>query len=358
MDAGHITGARLGVIAGVLGAVIAVVLGLVTLGVQATAAPHGLPLAVAVPEGQAGQALAPVVGRLRQQGGEAVSWRAATPQQAAELLDEKEIYGILELTPPAPGARFAPTAVVSGALNPAGTQAAQQVLVTAGQALGDAVAGQVPGATAGPVTVRTVHPTSTAAKTLPLAASALMWLATLAASAVVVAVSMRGGRKPSTATRLTAAATATVLAPSVVLGFAWLWDSGIPVPWSAVGFLVLVAAAFALLQGGVLRLLGLPGIAVLAPLYLMAPAVAALPAELLQPAYKAALWSWTPFRFSTETLRSLLFLDGSAPDVSTGIVVFASIAVVGLAVLLWPARKKGDDGAPVAAQSSPRVAVG
>lgn len=111
-----------------------------------------------------------------------MSWRAATPQQAAELLDDKEIYGILELTPPAPGARFAPTAVVSGALN--------------------------------------------------------------------------------------------------------------------------------------------------------------------------------LFRFSTETLRSLLFLDGSAPDVSTGIVVFASIAVVGLAVLLWPARKKGDDGAPVAAQSSPRVAVG
>lgn len=351
MDAGRISGARLGVIAGVAGAVVAIVLGLLTLGVPATASPHGLPLAVAVPEGAAGQALSPVLARLTEQGGEAVAWRATSPQQAAELLDDKEVYGVLELAPPVPGGRFAPTVVVSGALNSAGTQAAQQILVTAGQGIAEAVAAQVPGVTPGQVTTRTVHPTSTAAKALPLSASALLWLATLVASIAVVAVSMRGGHKPSTRTRLAAVGTATVLGPAVVLGFAWLWDSGISVPASAIAFLVLVAAAFALIQGAVLRLLGLFGIAILAPLYLMAPAVAALPGELVQPAYKVALWSWTPFRFSTETLRSLLYLDGSAPDVATGVIVFASLAVVGLVVVLWPSRR-GTDG-PEAPNPSP-----
>lgn len=100
-----------------------------------------------------------------------------------------------------------------------------------------------------------------------------------------------------------------------------------------------------------LRLLGLFGIAILAPLYLMAPAVAALPGELVQPAYKVALWSWTPFRFSTETLRSLLYLDGSAPDVATGVIVFASLAVVGLVVVLWPSRR--GTGGPEAPNPSP-----
>ncbi len=136
---------------------------------------------------------------------------------------------------------------------------------------------------------------------------------------------------------------ASILAPAVVLGYAALWDSSLEVPWPAVGYLVLVAAAFAAVHGFVLRLLGLAGAPLLALLYLTVPAVAALPPELLQPAYRVLLCSWSPFRFSTETLRSLLFLDGSAPGVDTGILLFTLLAAGGLAVLLWPSRKPRPD---------------
>ena len=128
-----------------------------------------------------------------------------------------------------------------------------------------------------------------------------------------------------------------------MLSYAVLWDSTLEIPWPAVGYLVLVAAAFAALQGAVLRLLGLAGAPLLALLYLTVPAVAALPPELLQPAYRVLLWSWSPFRFSTETLRSLLFLDGPTPGVGTGIVLFALLAAGGLAVLLWPSRPPQPD---------------
>src|SRR5205807_9432115 len=129
---------------------------------------------------------------------------------------------------------------------------------------------------------------------------------------------------------LVAAVTATALSVGVVAGLARLWDAAIPLGWEAAGFLALVGGAFALLQAGVLRWLGVRGVAVLGPLYLMAPAVAGLVPELLNPVYRAALWSWTPFRFSTEGLRSLLFLGRDGPDVQAALWVFGAIAVAGL----------------------------
>jgi hypothetical protein len=44
------------------------------------------------------------------------------------------------------------------------------------------------------------------------------------------------------------------------------------------------------------------------------------------------LWSWTPFRFSTEGIRSLMFLGGGAPDVQPALLVFVAIAIGGLVV--------------------------
>jgi hypothetical protein len=75
----------------------------------------------------------------------------------------------------------------------------------------------------------------------------------------------------------------------------------------------------------------------------MAPSVAGQPPELLDPVYRALIWSWTPFRFATEPLRSLLFLGDRTADVNTGLIVFASIAVAGLVVSLWPDRKTRSD---------------
>jgi hypothetical protein len=70
----------------------------------------------------------------------------------------------------------------------------------------------------------------------------------------------------------------------------------------------------AALQAGLLRVLGVGAMAILGPLYLVAPAVAGQVPELLNPAYRALLWSWTPFRFSAEGLRSFLQGTPDAPD--------------------------------------------
>jgi hypothetical protein len=343
--------AAIAVLATIVGAVAATVLGLLTFGAQATVKPDHVPLAVAV------DADGPAAAQLRQgaeqviaRGGEEVSWRLVDVAQARELLDDKQVYGVLELAP-APGGRgVAPTVVLSGAVNPSGTQVAQQALTGAAQGLAQATGG------GGPVTVETVHPATAAGRSAPLAGSALLWIGTLVGAVLITVLGARSARSPGAAARLVAALGSAVTVTAVVAGLFWLWDSSLPLDADVLGFMLLVAAAFALLQGAVLRLLGLPGMAILAPLYLIAPAVAGQVPELLHPAYRLLLWSWSPFRFSTEGLRSLLMLDGqngTAPDVRTAIWVFAVMAVVGLVVLAWPGRRRPGPDADSASLSKP-----
>lgn len=264
------------VIAVVAGAVLATVLGLITFGVQATVEPRGVPLAVAVPNG-APSPLQQAVQRITSQGGEQVSWRVTSPAEARRLLDEKAVYGVVELAPRAPV-----TMVLSGAVNPTGTQVAQQALTAAAQTAAPAIteSGQPPQ----PLVVQTVHPTSAVTRTLPLAASILLWVGTLVGSVLVVAIGWRARRSTTAPLRL---ATAVV------------------------------------------------------PLYLMSPTVASQVPEVLHPASRMLLWSWSPIRFSTEGVRSVLMLDTVPPDVRAALWVLTGMAVAGLIVLLWPARHRG-----------------
>jgi len=313
----------------VAGTLLAALLGLLTFGVQATVEPRGLPLAVAVPDG-APAPLQQAAQRIAGQGGEQVSWRVTSPAEARRLLDDKAVYGVLELNPGAPV-----TVVLSGAVNPTGTQVAQQVLTAAGQAASSAAGGQ-----AQPVTVQTVHPASAAARAVPLAASALLWIGTLVGSVLLVAISARAKRPTTVPLRAATAAGVAIGATGAVLGLMALWDSNLRMDARLIGFLLLAGFAFAAVQGAVLRLTGLAGMAILAPLYLMAPAVAGQVPEVLHPAYRTLLWSWTPFRFSTEGVRSLLMLDTVPPDVRNALWVLGGMAVVGLVVLLWPGRRR------------------
>ena len=306
-------------LAALAGAVVAIVLGLVTVGVQATLSPHGLPVAVAVAD-QAPPQLHAAAQHVSTQGGGALSWRVTTLAGARTLLDDKDVYGILELGNPA-------RVVVSGAVNPAGTQIVQQALTTAA------------GASGAPVQVETVHPAGAAGRTAPLAVSILAWLGSLAAGAALLVLAKRSGRTPNLAARMTRVLASAVLMTAVLAGFLKLWDAALPMGWDVLGFVFLVAIAFASIQGALLRLLGLGAMAVLAPLYLLAPAVAGQVPELLNPAYKAALWSWTPFRFSTEGLRSIMQGTPDAPDVTLALVVLGAMLVAGLIVLVWPGRR-------------------
>jgi hypothetical protein len=348
----HPPAAAMAVVFGAAGAAVALMLGLLTFGVQATVQPSHVPLAV----GATDPVLAPIAGRVAAQGGDAVSWRTVSSRAEAErLLDRRDIYGAVLFGPSPTGP--AATVLVSGAINPSATQVAEPVLTQVADNV--VAAARPPGAPAGPLAVRvvTLHPTSAAGRVLPLAASALLWLATLITSILAVAVAprLRGGRPLGRPALLAAAMTATALSAGVVAGLARLWDAGIPLGWEAAGFVALVGGAFALLQAGVLRWLGVRGVIVLGPLYLMAPAVAGLAPELLNPVYRTLLWSWTPFRFSTEGLRSLLFLGSGGPDVQTALWVFGAIAAAGLLLTIAP-RPGGRAGTAVARNFDPSSA--
>ncbi|PRX48445.1 hypothetical protein B0I33_104261 [Prauserella shujinwangii] len=333
------------------GALAAAVLGFLTFGAQASSQPRDVPVAVAAPaEGP----LRAAAERVAAQGGDALSWQVTTPEQGRRLLADKEVYGVLELAG-GPGGPSA-TVVLSGAVNPSGTQVAQQALTGAGQALVAALAQD--GAAAPPVRVETVHPTTAAGRSAPLAVSALGWVGGLVAGALLVVLAGRAGRSVGPQRGLAHVGLTSVLVTGVLTGFLALWDSSLHLGWDTLGFLLLTVTGFATVQAGLLRLLGLRAMALLGPLYLLAPAVAAQVPQLLHPAYEALLWSWTPFRFSTEGLRSLLVGAGQAPDVATGAWVLAGLLVGGLVLLLWPRRESaGQEAEPEPADGVVDVGV-
>ncbi|WP_370943337.1 ABC transporter permease [Amycolatopsis sp. cg5] len=297
---------RLPLLAAFAGALVAVVLGFLTFGAQATVAPDHVPVAVT----------GPMAEKLAAHGGDALAWRVTTPSEGRRMLEDKEVYGLLDLT----GGQA--TVLVSGAVNPSGTQVAQQALTGVAQALTSAVK------------VETLHPAGAAGRAVPLALSALAWVGALAAGAILA---LRG--KPGTGARFAQVLGSGVLLTGVLAGFVKLWDSSLPLGWDVLGFVFLAATAFAALQAGLLRLLGIRAMAVLGPLYLVAPAVAGQVPELLNPAYRALLWSWTPFRFSTEGLRSLLQGATDAPDIMTGVWVLTGLLAAGVVVLLLPGKQ-------------------
>ncbi|MFJ7219812.1 ABC transporter permease [Amycolatopsis sp. NPDC098790] len=321
---------RLVSLAAVAGALVAVVLGFLTFGAQATAAPDGVPVAVAGPP--------ELAQRIAAHGGGQLAWTVTTPAEARRLLEDKQVYGVLELGSPA-------TVVTSGAVNPAGTQVAQQALTAGAAALGGTPKQEV------------LHPVSVAGRTAPLAASALAWIGTLVAGLALTQLARRAGRTIGAGARFLQVVGVGVLVTAVVAGFFALWDSALPLDAGVLGFVFLAATAFAALQAGLLRLLGLRAMAVLGPLYLVAPAVAGQVPELLNPAYRTLLWSWTPFRFSAEGLRSLLQGVPDAPDVTTGLWVLGALLVAGLLAVLWPGRSAREQAEPHLADRVVEVGV-
>ncbi|MET9232422.1 ABC transporter permease [Lentzea sp. NPDC003310] len=286
----------------VAGAVVAFLLGLLTFGVQATVHPHDVPLAVVAPP--------PIADRVARAGTPEVDLRVVQADEARNLLEAKEVYGVLEIASGQATIRLNP------AVNPSGTQIAQQVLTGVAQGAGLPV--EVEASTA-----------SAAERTAPLAVSALLWVGGMVAGLLFVV--LKGRRL-----RWLSALTAAVLVSGSTVGLLAWW--GVTLNGPALGFVLAVAASFALLQAGLFRHLGIRAMAVLGVLYLMAPAVAGQVPELLNPAYRAVLWSWTPFRFSTEGLRSLMY-DGA---VTTEWWVFGGIALLGVVLLLAGKKAQTD----------------
>jgi hypothetical protein len=293
---------RTALVTAVAGAVVAFLLGLLTFGVQATVHPHDVPLAVVAPP--------PIAERVAAADSAEVDIRVVSADEARTLLADKEVYGVLEIVPGQATIRLNP------AINPSGTQVAQQVLTGVAQGAGL------------PLKVET-QAVSAAERTAPLAASALLWVGGMLAGLLFVV--LKGRRF-----RLVSALTTAVLVEGSVIGLMAWW--GVTFSAQAMGFMLAVAASFALLQAGLFKHLGIRAMGILGVLYLMAPAVAGQVPELLNPVYRAVLWSWTPFRFSAEGLRSLMY-GGS---VSTEWWVFGGIALVGLVLLLAGQKAQAD----------------
>ncbi|MPY78173.1 MAG: ABC transporter permease [Actinophytocola sp.] len=334
------TPSRLAVITAVVGALVAGIIALVTFGAQASARPDGVPVAVSVPtDGPAADGLRTAAGMLADHGGGQLDVTVMSPEQARTLLDDKDVYGVLQLDVDA-GVPQA-TVVVSGAVNPAGTQVAQQALTGAGQALLAELSQRDPSVAAGPVGVEQVHPTGPSTRVVPLAVTAVAWLGCLVAGAALTLFAQRSGVRMGMAGRLANAVTTSVLVTGLIVGYVALWDGTLPLGWDVVGLVGLTTLAFALVQGGLLHLAGIKAIALLGPLYLVAPAVVNQVPELLHPAYRVALWSWTPFRFPAEALRSLFAGTPDAPDVALAVWVMAGVLVMGLLLLAVPRRSAG-----------------
>ena len=335
-------------------------LALVTFGVTATAAPRGLPLVLAVDgAGLQRASLERVAAQLRSRPGEEIAWRTAgSAAEARGLLDDRQAYGALVLANAPAGSAPSVSVLVNGGMNPPGAQFAALVLPQVAQQVAQQLVGaaaEAAGRPAPPVRFETVNPASVPGRTVPVAAGALLWIAALVASAVAFRLLQNAGliHRRAVGARVLLALLAGLTGTAVVAGFVTLWDSGLDVGWPVLGFLALVGTAFALLASAVLAWLGLRGLALLGPLYLLAPAVAGQPAEFLDPPYRVLLWSWAPFRFSADGLRSLLFFHG-APGVGAPVAVFAGIAVVALGLLVAaPSRARRADP-PTLAPAAPR----
>lgn len=323
---------------GLIGGVAATVLALLTFGVQATVSPDHLPLAVGADDSSAAPALSQLTQNISAHGGDQVSWLVVQSRVEAEnLLDTKQAYGAILFSPGASG--LSATVLLSGAVNPNATGIAEPILLGVAQGVG------------AHAQVVTIHPTSAAGRALPLAATALLWLTALVANvfSLVLGPRLRSGAALGRIAVVGVAAAAAAVGTGVVVGLAWLWDSTLPIDWQVAGFFALAGLAFALLQAAALRWIGVGAMALLGPFYLMAPAVAGMPPELLNPTYRALLWSWTPFRFSTEGVRSLMFLGSGAPDVQPAQVLMGAIALVSL--VLIAVRRKAQAAASGAAGS-------
>ncbi len=119
-------------------------------------------------------------------------------------------------------------------------------------------------------------------------------------------------------------------------------------------FLWLSASAFFLMQTALFNWIGFPAIALLVMLLFFSLPILNVAPEFLPQATRDLLYSWTPFRYVADGLRSLMYYGGEF-GMGLPYTVLWSIAGVGLAVVLASALRRGraraEATAPVSAQS-------
>lgn len=183
----------------------------------------------------------------------------------------------------------------------------------------------------------------------PTTLTQIIWITTLISSAIIFMAlrkSQENKIKPlGFVYQLAAGLLFTSVNALIVLYLAsHILDLHVPDYWAVYGFLVFASGMFFLMQGALLNWLGLGGMPILVLLFFFSNPVLALAPEMLPDVTKTWLYSWTPFRFSVEGLRSIFFYGGhglGGYQYVLGMIGLVCFAVMALA-LVKPLFNRGD----------------
>lgn len=180
--------------------------------------------------------------------------------------------------------------------------------------------------------------------TIPMMLSVFLWMGTLLSSLLIWRNTIKiEDRKKTVLFQL-----ASGILLSVTLSFICLLIIGnimgltINNYWPLYGFMVLVGLAFFLLQSNVLNWIGMKGWPLLLLIWLFGMSAVNFPPQFLNNFTKYGVYSWSPYRFSGEAFRDILYYNSQAdfPQMAT---IFGIAGSVLLILLLLYMFKGGEE---------------
>ncbi|TDE54634.1 hypothetical protein E1295_14655 [Nonomuraea mesophila] len=313
--------------AGLVAALTAAVVAILTFGVQATVAPREVPLGIVI----SGPEPSRVTDQLAASSGETVLWHPLGSNEANDALAAGAIVGYLTVSIGVNGSVEA-TSTTSGQTHPNATVAAEQILRQAATGI---VAATTP--SAAPVAATVVHPVSPVGRIAPLALVSALWIGGMISTVVARLLRRRtGARAPEGGIGMVIAF--GLAAPAALLATVGSWGDGVAWTAGAVAMTFLTATAFAAFHGALARLLGWASLPLIGLLYLIGAPMATQPPELLAPVYRLLAWSWSPLRITVDETRAQLF----APQQSTALAygVLGTFLLAGLVVIALTRHSK------------------
>lgn len=186
-----------------------------------------------------------------------------------------------------------------------------------------------------------VHPVgnNNASGTAPNMLIQIMWMGSLVASVFLFLASKKtkelGASRWSTTLLQVAMGWIIVIAASAFL--VWMAAScyGMELQ-SAIDvwlFLCLAGTAFFFLQSALLNLMGIAAMGLLVLLLFFSMPVIGMAPEFLPETTRNLLYSWTPFRFAAEGMRSVMYFDGGTTGAVQSFTVLGWLGAISLAVM-------------------------
>lgn len=324
---------------------------------------------------------ATLAGTLEAASSEAVKWTAyQSGQEAADAMDNKEVYVYLlipedftqklmaHLMAGAEAPRI--TVYLNEGMNYTGVTAASKIIDTAISQMKSGVQAQLLAMAAQsapalppasvqniltPFTTDTVrvHPIGNGGSgTMPLMLSVFQWLGSLLSMILIWRATVRRMESRSHAVW---AQLIGGLAAITVLSFVSLFTvkniMGLDINnyWTLFAYALMGGFAFYLLQANVLNWIGMKGWPILIIIWLFGMPAANVPYEFLNSFTKDWVYSWSPFRFTVEAFRDVLYYDNGA-DLSkmAAVIAISGAVLLGLLILSMLKRsgRKEEDSSP------------